>query len=163
MEALQLWMRCLLTWDLEVAMRSFIFENIEHHKSYQAKIFISSLEASVFHWHYAMSCCWCWRALCWCMPGRNKICCGWETLYCSTIKPCTVWKIQDRIISACLYKRLCQRNDFLSHFQKNLGFTPNEYRQHGAVTAPNPVIPGICKLWQGRGLPAITRFRQLNW
>lgn len=33
-------------------MKSLIFENIEHHKSYQAKVFIASLETSVFHWHY---------------------------------------------------------------------------------------------------------------
>lgn len=33
-------------------MKSLIFENIDYNKSYQAKVFITSLETSVFHWHY---------------------------------------------------------------------------------------------------------------
>lgn len=33
-------------------MRSYIFEAIEHGKKYPAKVFVTSIEHSSFHWHY---------------------------------------------------------------------------------------------------------------
>ena len=33
-------------------MQYSIFENIEHHKDYPAKIFVVSIDHSDLHWHY---------------------------------------------------------------------------------------------------------------
>lgn len=33
-------------------MSSYIFETIEHEEKYPAKVFVTSIEHSSFHWHY---------------------------------------------------------------------------------------------------------------
>jgi len=42
----------MVCYEMEGKMSSYIFEVIEHEEKYPAKVFVTSIEHSTFHWHY---------------------------------------------------------------------------------------------------------------